>query len=59
MARETKQQRATMSVYIPQSKASKCLVGRLSRLAEKRDRSVNYLVIEAICEYLDRVEKKK
>ena len=54
-----KQQRATMSVYIPQSKAEKRLLERLISLGEQRDRSVNYLVIEAICEYLDRVEKKK
>ncbi|MGB2984050.1 MAG: hypothetical protein WBC63_09385 [Candidatus Bipolaricaulia bacterium] len=54
-----KQQRATMSVYIPQSKAKKHLLERLISLGEQRDRSVNYLVIEAICDYLDRVEKKK
>ena len=53
------QQRATMSVYIPQSQAKKRLLERLISLGEQRDRSVNYLVIEAISEYLDRVEKKK
>jgi predicted DNA-binding protein len=52
------QQRATMSVYIPQSKMKKRLLERLIRLGEQRDRSVNYLVIEAIIEYLDRVEEK-
>jgi len=28
------------------------------KLGDKRDRSINYLVVEAILEYLDREEKK-
>ncbi len=31
---------------------------RLRKLSEKRDRSLNYLVVEAIIEYLEREEKK-
>ncbi|MFC2099914.1 hypothetical protein ACFLSF_03695 [Candidatus Bipolaricaulota bacterium] len=55
---ETKQESTTLSIYIPRRKAEERLWERLSRLGEERDRSVNYLVIEAISEYLDRAEKK-
>ncbi|MCK4570716.1 hypothetical protein KAT84_02075 [Candidatus Bipolaricaulota bacterium] len=47
-----------MSIYIPQSKIGKKPVERLIALGEKRDRSVNYLVVEAILQYLNREEKK-
>jgi predicted transcriptional regulator len=33
-------------------------VERLVELAEKKDRSVNYLVVEAILQYLKQEEKK-
>jgi len=46
-----------MSIYIPQSKIDQKPVQRLMELADKKDRSINYLVIEAILEYLDRQEK--
>jgi predicted transcriptional regulator len=47
-----------LSIYIPQKKQDESPVERLIRLGEKRDRSVNYLVVEAIMEYLGREEKK-
>jgi len=37
-----------LSIYVPQSKQDLQLVERLIPLGEKRDRSVNYLVVEAI-----------
>ena len=43
-----------ISIYVPQGKAEHRLIERLNRLAAKRDRSVNYLTIEAILQYLDR-----
>ena len=43
-----------LSIYIPQGKLKQHPVERLKRLGEKRDRSVNYLVVEAILQYLDR-----
>ena len=46
----------TISVYIPRTKVEKQPVGRLIRLAKKRDRSVNYLVVEAILQYLEKEE---
>ena len=47
-----------LSIYIPATKILKKPVERLIALGEKRDRSVNYLVVEAILQYLDREEKK-
>jgi len=46
-----------LSIYIPQSKLNQKPVERLLKLGEKRDRSVNYLVVQAILDYLDREEK--
>lgn len=43
-----------MSIYIPQDKLKLRPVERLIKLGEKRDRSVNYLVVEAILQYLQR-----
>ena len=47
-----------LSIYIPQRKMDEKPVERLMRLGERRDRSVNYLVVEAIIQYLDREENK-
>jgi len=47
-----------LSIYVPQSKLAANPVERLMALGEKRDRSVNYLVVEAIIQYLGREEKK-
>ena len=49
----------TLSIYIPKNKLEKKPIERLDRLAERVDRSINYLVVEAILQYLDREEKKK
>lgn len=48
-----------LSIYIPQKKMKERLVERLTALSEKRDRSVNYLVVEAILQYLDREKEKR
>ena len=48
-----------LSIYIPQSKIDQKPVQRLMKLGDKNDRSVNYLVVEAILEYLAREEKKQ
>ena len=45
-----------LSIYIPAKKLSERPVERLIALGEKRDRSVNYLVVMAILEYLEREE---
>jgi len=46
-----------ISIYVPQKKMAERPVERLMKLAEKKDRSVNYLVVDAILEYLKREEK--
>jgi predicted transcriptional regulator len=48
-----------ISIYVPKSKLDQHPVERLLKLADAKDRSVNYLVVEAIIEYLTREEKKK
>jgi len=48
-----------LSIYIPQGKLGEQPVERLVKLGKKRDRSVNYLVVAAIMDYLAREEKKK
>ena len=55
----TKELMGKLSIYIPQSKQELKPVERLMALGKKRDRSVNYLVCEAIVEFLDREEKEK
>jgi len=47
-----------IAVRIPQKKMEKRPIERLIRLSQKRDRSLNYLAIAAILEYLEREEKK-
>jgi len=37
-----------LSIYVPQKKMAEKPVERLIKLSEKKDRSVNYLVVEAI-----------
>lgn len=49
----------TLSIYIPKNKLEMKPIERLDRLGGKVDRSINYLVVEAILQYLDREEKKK
>jgi len=46
-----------LSVYIPQNKRAEKPIQRLISLGRKKDRSVNYLVVEAILEYLKREEE--
>ena len=47
-----------LSIYIPQKKMEEKPVERLISLGEKRDRSINYLVVDAILQYLEREETK-
>jgi len=49
----------TLSIYIPKSKKDRNVMERLEKLGKKQDRSINYLVVEAIVEYLKREERKK
>jgi len=47
-----------ISVYIPDKARQLKVVERLHALGKKRDRSLNYLVVDAIIQYLDREETK-
>jgi len=47
-----------LSIYVPQNRIQERPVERLIKLSEKKERSVNYLVVEAILQYLKREEKK-
>lgn len=51
--------RDKLSIYVPQEKLKEQPIERLMKLAKERDRSVNYLVVQAILEFLAREEKKK
>jgi len=46
-----------LSIYIPQKQLAERPVERLIKLGGKRDRSINYLVVQAITEYLERKER--
>jgi hypothetical protein len=58
MEMATKELLDKLSIYIPQTKIRQRPVERLIKLGEKVDRSINYLVVEAMLEYLEREEKK-
>ena len=48
-----------LSIYIPKRKmVQQKPIERLMKLGAKKDRAVNYLVVEAIIQYLEREEKK-
>lgn len=47
-----------LSIYIPQKKMEERPVERLINLGEKRDRSINYLVVDAILQYLEKEENR-
>ncbi len=51
--------RDKLSIYIPQEKLKEKPIERLMKLAKERDRSVNYLVVQAIMKFLAREERKK
>jgi hypothetical protein len=47
----------TLSIYLPPSKGGGALAERIKRLGVQRERSLNYLVLEAILAYLEREEQ--
>lgn len=48
-----------LSIYVPKDKLEQRPLERLGRLARKRDRSINYMVVQAIIEYVKREERKE
>ena len=47
-----------LSIYVPKKHMEQNPLARLQKLAQKYDRSVNYLVVQAMLEYVEREEKK-
>ncbi len=54
----TKQTLDKVSIYVPKSKLGSRPIERLASLADQQDRSVSYLAVEAILEYLKDEELK-
>ncbi len=48
-----------ISIYVPQDKQDDKPLERLQRIADGQDRSLNYMVIQAILDYVGREEKKR
>lgn len=48
------EQQDKLSIYIPKSKRGQELVKRLTAIGDREDRSINYLVDQAIAEYVER-----
>lgn len=46
-----------LSIYIPREKRKAGLIERLQKIAELQDRSMNYLVVKAILEFVEREER--
>jgi predicted transcriptional regulator len=55
---ERKQRTYKINVYIPDLNTENEPIERLIELGQKRDRSINYLVVEAILQYLDQEEAR-
>jgi hypothetical protein len=48
-----------VSIYVPKSNQPEKPIKRLYELGLKRDRSLNYMIVTAILDYVNRQEKKK
>ncbi len=49
---------AKLSLYVPLHKGGATVLERLRKIAERDDRSLNYLAVQAILEFLDRREQR-
>ncbi len=49
---------AKLSLYVPRQKGGATVLNRLRKIAERDDRSLNYLAVQAILEFLDRKEQR-
>lgn len=47
-----------LTIYVPKGKRESDPVERLNKLAKEQDRSVNYLVVKALEEFVEREETK-
>lgn len=47
-----------LTIYIPQDKRESEPLERLNKLAKDSNRSLNYLIVQALVEFVDREEQK-
>lgn len=48
-----------ISIYVPKDKQKEKPLERLFKMGQKQDRSLNYMIIQAVQDYVEREEKKK
>ena len=48
-----------ISIYVPQKNQKDNPLKRLHAIAKKQDRTLNYMVIQAILDFVNREEKKR
>jgi len=48
---------SNFTIYVPRAKTEEKLIEKMQALAKKRDRSLSYVVIEAIEQYLEREKR--
>lgn len=56
--RQSDQDFTRISIYVPKGKQVEKPLQRLSKLGQERDRSMNYMIVEAILDYVGREERK-
>ncbi|MFB6286159.1 MAG: hypothetical protein ABEK03_06245 [Candidatus Bipolaricaulia bacterium] len=49
--------RDTMTIYFPQEQQEQDVLSRLQKLAQSKDRSVNYVAVQAILDYVEQAER--
>lgn len=60
MAKKQPEQDFTrISIYVPKSKQGEKPLQRLYKLGQERDRSLNYMIVEAVLDYVKREESRK
>ncbi len=48
-----------ISIYVPKNRQKERPLERLQKMADQRDRSLNYMVVQAVLDYVKREEKKQ
>lgn len=48
-----------ISIYVPKSKQKERPLERLYKLGQERDRSLNYMIVQAVLDFVKREERKK
>jgi len=47
-----------ISIYVPKNRQKERPLERLQKLADQRDRTLNYMVVQAVLDYVKREEGK-